>query len=224
MAYLFVSGHYPAINQTNVPRNPVIKVYLNTEILTSSVNYRVISVHDQLYSTIPGTASWDYSNKGTASGRANILTFTPEILLDTNKEYSVYVHKEPDSVISKWNDQLQDTYKFSFVTGSGTTEYSQPTVLEQLYIDLEHAINIGNYAEAAKIQALIDQNESGSLSGSLPKPEVVVELNVDSTYPTNEQANVTGLKFVEINFNDVVASSGIAFSDYITVIPRNVLE
>lgn len=221
---LYVSGHYPPINGVNVPRNATIKVTFNTAFVTSSVNYRVISVHDQLYNSVPGTVSWDYTNQGTPSGICNILTFTPTILLDTNKEYSVYVHKEPDSVINRWNDQVQDTYKFSFITGSGTVQHTTPTSLEQLYIDRQHAIDIGDYEEAARIQNLIDQYEAGSLSGTIPVPQVVVDLNTVSTYPINEQANVEGLRFVKIDFNGAVFNSGISMSDYISLSYRNVLE
>ena len=222
---LYVSGHYPAINQQNVPRNPTIKVTFDQELVTSSINYRVISVHDSLYATIPGTAGWDYSNRGTTSGIANILTFTPTVLLDSNKKYTVYVHKEPDSVISKWNDSVADTYKFTFYTGEGTVEVDEPTVIEQLYIDLQKALDEENYSEAAKIQELIDQYESGTIpSGEVPEEEVVEVLNVTSTYPINEQSNVKNLKFIEVEFNDVLNSSGIALGDYISVAYKNVLQ
>ncbi len=221
---LYVSGHYPTINGRDIPRNPVIKIYFNQELFTSSVDYRVISVHDALYNTIPGDVSWDYTQAGTPSGIASVLTYTPSILLDINKKYSVYVHKEPDSVISKYDEGLLDTYRFSFITGSGTVLNEDPTVLEQLYIDLQHAIDIGDYEEAARIQDLIDQYEGGSLSGELPVEEVVEELSVVSTYPTNEQANVTGLKFIEINFNDTLEASGVALGEYISVVSKNVLE
>jgi len=221
---LYVSGHFPTINQQGVTRNPVVKVYFNKELHTSSVNYRTISMHDELYSTVPGTASWDYTQKGTPSGIANILTFTPSIYLASETEYSVYIAKQPDSVISLDDEQLTDFYKFSFVTGSGTTEYTDPSVTEQLEIDLQHAIDEENYTEAAGIQDLIDQYDAGSLSGSLPEAEVVDPLNVNSTYPINEQTNVSDMAFIEIEFNDTLASSGVAVGDYITVTKQNVLD
>tara|TARA_Y100000310_G_scaffold339988_1_gene434374 strand:+ start:792 stop:1490 length:699 start_codon:yes stop_codon:yes gene_type:complete len=232
MGLLFVSGHYPAISEHNVPRNPIIQVIFNEELVTSSIDYRVISLHDRLYSTIPGNPGIEYTNQGTTSGIANILTFTPSILLDANTRYNVYVNKKPDSVLSVTDEQLDDSYKFSFYTGSGTLEVTDPTPYEQLCIDIEHAIDIGDYEEAARLQAIKDgATESGVLPApvvpsGVPPVEKVEELQVVSTYPTNEQPNVSlsNLKFVEIKFNDVPVTSGISLDDYISIAYKGVLE
>ena len=79
MSGFLITNHYPAINETDVPRNPVIKVYFNRELNISSITYRSISIHDSLYATVPGDVEYDYSDGGTSSGVANILTFTPSI-------------------------------------------------------------------------------------------------------------------------------------------------
>jgi hypothetical protein len=221
---LYVSGHYPNINQRFVPRNPTIRVYFNNELSTSSIDYRVISVHDRMYATVPGTVSWDYTSRGTQSGIASILTFTPTVMLDSETRYNVYVHKQPDSVISMWNEQLVDTYKFTFYTGSGTIASAVPTAIEQLEIDKQHAIDIGNYTEAQRIQDLIDQYTAGTLSGTIPEPTVISSLILNSTYPTNEQPNVTDLRFIELRFNDTIYASGVAIKDYVDVAYHSVLQ
>lgn len=221
---LYVSGHWPAINQRDIPRNPTVKVYFNTEFVTSSVDYRVISMHDRMYATVPGTVSWDYSTRGTPSGYPDILTFTPSIMLNSETRYNVYVHKQPDSVISKWNEQLNDTYKFTFYTGSGTIASMVPTALEQLIIDRQTALDQGNYTEAQRIQDLIDQYNAGSLSGTIPVPTQISGLMLLSTYPTNEQPNMDGLRFIQLRFNDVIYASGVAIKDYIDVTYTPVLR
>jgi len=232
MANFYVSGHYPNINQEAIPRNPEIRVIFNKALRTSSIDYRTISVHDDLYTTIPGTEGWDYTSRGTSSGMANILTFTPSILLASNTRYTVYVHRKPDSVISMYDDQLDDSYTFSFITGSGSIEGQHLTREEQLELDLQRAIDLEDWELAAQIQALLDSvDESGVLptepviSGQ-PVPEVIEDLALTSSYPTNGQGNVslTNLKFIKLGFNDVIYSSGIAFERYISVVKRNVLS
>lgn len=230
---LYVSGHYPAINEYNVPRNPTINITFNEEIIKSSINYRTISLHDKLYNTIPGDADIDYTNKGTSSGIGNILTFTPSILLNSQQEYSVFVHKKADSVLSVTNSQLFDTYDFSFTTGSGIVSDTTPTTRDQLLIDLQHAIDTENYYEAGRIQDILNGNPgSGEIiypvvDSGIPIPDIIEELNIISTYPTNSQSNVTlsgDLKFIELTFNDVVNVSGLAMSTYISLTYKDVGE
>jgi len=227
MSDFYITTHYPAINAKNIPRNVEIKVYFTKEITESSVDYRTISIHDKLYATAPGAVGLDYSDAGTSSGIPDILTFTPSILLDSYTTYSVFVHKSANSVVSVDGDNLSDTYKFSFTTGSGTIENVSPSTLEQLEIDLQHAIDIEDYATANEIQALIDSYVSGVLpSGDIPAPDTISYLDVYSTYPINEQANVSmnDLNFIKVQFNDVPAVSGVAIGDYIDVIYKPVLE
>ncbi len=232
MANFYISGHYPAINQEVIPRNPEIRVIFNKALRTSSIDYRTISVHDELYTTIPGTTGWDYTSRGTPSGITNILTFTPSIMLASNTRYKVYVHRKPDSVLSVEDDQLDISYTFSFITGSGSTEGQNLSREEQLELDLQRAIDLEDWTLAAEIQALLDGvDESGVLpvdpviSGQ-PVPEVITYLELTSTYPINGQGNVTlsDLKFIKLGFNDIVYTSGVALERYISVIKRNVLS
>jgi hypothetical protein len=227
MSDFFIHTHYPSINEKAIPRNVEIKIYLSKEINTQSIDYRTISVHDSLYATVPGTVAWDYSDAGSPSGQSDILTFAPTILLDSYKRYSVYVHKSPNSVVSTDGDELNDTFKFYFTTGSGTIDNLEPTTLEQLEIDLQHALDIEDYALAESIQSLIDTYVSGVIpSGEVTAPSVYTYLDVDSTYPANEQANATlsELRFIQINFNDVPNVSGVAVGDYIDLTCKDVLE
>jgi len=227
MSDFYIRSHYPAINETNIPRNAEIKIYLTKEIKSSSLDYRTISVHDSLYASVPGTIDLDYSDRGTSSGIADVLTFTPSILLESYNTYSVFIHKSPNSIISVDGDSLIDTYKFQFITGSGTIENLAPSTLEQLAIDLQHAIDIENYTLAAELQSYIDSYASGVLpSGDVTAPDTLDYLNIESIYPSNEKANVnlSKLPFIQIQFNDVPNVSGVAIGDYIDVVYKEVLE
>ena len=227
MSGFLITNHYPAINETDVPRNPVIKVYFNRELNISSITYRSISIHDSLYATVPGDVEYDYSDGGTSSGVANILTFTPSILLDANLKYRVFIHKTPDCVLSTNDDPLLDTYKYSFYTGSGTIDITEPTALQQLEIDLQHAIDLEDWDQASEIQGLIDNYASGVIpSGAVEPPEVITSLSVVNTYPSNRDGNISlgDLNFVKIAFNDVPAVSGVAIGDYISLTHKSVIS
>jgi len=227
MSSFLITNHYPDINQLSIPRNPVIKVYFNREINISSITYRTISLHDSLYATIPGDVGYDYSDGGTTSGIADILTFTPSVLLNSNSKYRVYVHKTPDGVISSDNDPLVDTYRFSFFTGSGTVDISEPTELERLEIDLEHALDLEDYELAAEIKNLINDVASGVIpSGLVDPPEVIGALEVTTTSPEDREGNVllSSLRFIKISFNDAPAASGVAMGDYIDVSHKSVIS
>lgn len=232
MANFYISGHYPSINQEGVPRDPIIRVIFNKALRTSSINYRTISVHDDLYSTIPGTAGYGYTNAGTSSGIANILTYTPSMILATNTRYTVYVHQSPNSVLSTTDDQLVDSYRFSFTTGSGDITGIPLTRLQQLQLDLERAVALEDWALAAAIQAIIDSVDASGvipedpiISGQ-PVPNVITNLNIESHYPISNGGNVSldNLKFIKLTFNDIVYSSGVAIDRYISVSKRNVLS
>ncbi len=226
MSGFLIYDHYPSINEQEIPRNPTVKVYFNQEISLSSIDYQVISIHDNLYTTIPGTVSHDYTEEGTPSGIANVLTITPTILLNADSKYSVFVHKAPNSVISTNSDNLGDTYKFSFFTGSGTVAISEPTTLEQLAIDLQHAIDREDWSLADEIQILIDTYGSGVIpSGIVDAPTITEALAVTVTYPDDKAANVSlsDLKFIRIGLNDAPDISGTAMGDYIDLTYRGVL-
>lgn len=225
---LYVSGHYPVLNEQEVPRNITLKVFFNLEIQPESINYRVISLHDSMYASVPGNVGIDFTNKGTPEARSNVLTFTPTITLLPNRQYTLYVHKAPNSVVSKIsNDQLKETFRFSFRTGTELLSDIPLSPLDQLKLDLEQAIQQGNFELAAQIQELINQYESGEIPSDPDDPDdpvIIKDLKLINTYPTNEQANVIGLNYIKLEFNDAVQSSGIALGRYIQVDPKPVLE
>jgi len=228
---LYISGHYPTIGAKDIPRNPTIKIYFDTELNTSSINYKVLTVHDNLYATVAGNLSYEYTYGGTPSGIANILTFTPTTLLDTSKEYAVYVHNDPDSVEGINGETLADTLKFKFTTGINTVENTDPTTLEQLEMDLSAAVAQSNWLEAARIQLLIDNGgippeTVGSETAEESVTDGIFDLRVHTTYPTNAASNIAldKLPFIRLKFTDNVYASSIDMSDYIELTYKNVLE
>ena len=224
---LRVLRHTPEINATGVYRDQVVEIEFDQTLETSSVDYRVLSLHDPLYSTVPGEVGIAHTNAGTASGFVNKITFTPSVLLDSNVRYSVYVHKHPNSVTSINDDQLNDVYKFNFTTGSSTTEVGHaPSAYEQLLIDLQAAIDREDWEAAAEIQELLDIYGSGYIPSQTDPTISPDELTITSTYPQNEQPDVelVDLRHLRITFNDVPYASGIAFSDFVEVSYNNVLE
>ena len=228
---LYISGHYPQIGAVDVPRNPVIKIYFNNPSNVSSINYKVLTVHDNLYATVPGILSYQYTDAGTPSGVPNILTFTPDAPLEASKEYAVYIHNDPDSVEDIYGFTLSDTIKFKFVTGITTLENSDPTPLEQLQIDLETAVANENWLEAARLQVLIDNGgippeTGGSETAEDGIEDGILDIRIQSTTPSNGESNVplSKLPYYRIKFTDNVYISGIDMSDYISLSYKNVLE
>ena len=121
MAAILISGHYPSIFEQDVPRNPTIKIILDKAINTSTVKNNNIIVTDYLYEPVPGTVGWDYTNAGTPSGIANILTFTPDTFLDPETTYGVTLPTYPDSVMAVDGSYLDSKYSFKFSFSSGFT-------------------------------------------------------------------------------------------------------
>jgi len=223
-----VTGHYPAINEKDIPRNLTVQIYLDDVIDTTTVKYNNIVLVDNMYETVKGTVSFDYTNKGTPSGVATILTFTPETYLDPETTYSVFVNKYPDSVKSVNDKFLQDTYKFTFSTGIGVLDNTDPTIEEQWQLDLAAAIAREDWCEAARLQALIDGDD-----GSCGIPDILDQsgllhdyLLLTTTYPKNKDSDIPldKLRFIKLEFNDVMPASGIDYNSYISVVTKNVLE
>ncbi len=221
---LLVSGHYPVINQSGVARNEVIKIYFNDIINPASVKNTSLTVTDSLYNPVAGSVNYDYTDKFTSSGLLNVLTFTPNTYMDPSTTYYVYVNKYPDCVQSVNSGYIKDTYKYTFYTGIGTTGDEAPSYQEQLKLDLAAAVARQNWAEAARLQAIIDggtSSSSGVALGSTPSA-----LLLSSHYPTNMQSDIPmkKLRFIKLEFNDAMPSSGIEYSRYISVVEKNVLE
>jgi len=224
---LLVSGHYPNINEKDVERNATVQIYLNDVIDTTSVKYNNIVLVDNLYNPVRGTVGFEYTNKGTPSGVATILTFTPESYLDPETSYSVYVNKYPDSVKSINAGFIQDTYIYTFSTGIGTLDNTDPTYEEQLQLDLAAAIAREDWCEAARIQAILDGDDAScSIPIVVPETDIPDYLILSDTYPRHQDSDIpmANLRFIKLEFNDIMPASGIDYNSYISVITKNVLE
>jgi len=225
MAAILISGHYPSIQEQDIPRNPTIKIYLNKAINTSSVKKNNIIVTDYLYNPVAGTVGWDYINAGTPSGIPTILTFTPDSYLDPETTYTVTLPDYPDSVMAVDGSYIQQTYSYRFYTGTATTTNSTPTIIERWEMDLAAAVARQDYAEAARLQALINGTASGTIelpdTATVPSGLILLE-----TYPVHQQSNIpfSELPFFKLSFNDTMPASGIDYNAYINVITKNVLE
>ena len=235
MANLRVTSHYPAINELDVPRNATIEIYFDKELRSTSIDYRVISVNDEDYVSVPGQVGTAYTNGGTISGMRNVLTFTPSVVLPPNNRYSVYVYKDADSPQATDGSFLDDVYRFNFTTGVGVITISgvsdQTDDTERLTILLNDAIASEDWPTA---QTLLNQialvEQSGYIS---PTPDIsddppaeilpVTEFAVTSTFPQHQQPNNKDLKYIRIDFNDVPTTSGIDMRDFVSVSYENVL-
>jgi len=236
MSTLRILSHTPLINQINVPRNPVIKVTFDRDLNKDSADYRVISVNDTDYVSVPGTINFEYVNSGTPSGIRSILTYTPAVLLTPQQKYNVFLYKTPDSILGEDGSFLTSDYMFSFTTGIeliDTNNVTYPTDdIDRLKLLLDNALSSGNYDDAASIIEDIRLIEAGGSlvpSGTLDvyvPPTSIGKLSIESTYPINGQSNVKldKLKFIKLSFNDVPQLSGIDPSSYVEVSYKNVLE
>ena len=227
MYNILVSGHYPPINGQNIARDVTIEIFLNKQIDTSSVKSNNIIVTDYLYRPVQGEVNWKFSNAGTPSGVANILTFRPFTYLDPETTYIVTIPKYPDSVRATDDSWIQESYSYRFFTGINSGTNNDPTYLEQLEMDLSQAIANEDWCLAATIQAKIDGLSyvcGFPISGLIPNlPDY---LQVVSTHPQNLDSNIplTELPFIKLTFNDIMPASGIDYSYYINVSSKNVLE
>jgi len=227
MYNILVSGHYPQINGQNIFRDVTIKIVLDKVIDTKSVKNNNIIVTDYLYNPIKGVVGWEYTNAGTPSGIANILTFKPETYLDPETTYIVTLPKYPNSVRANDDSYLQESYSYKFYTGIGIQDNDAPTYLEQLEIDLAQAISNEDWCLAATIQAKIDgSTEACGIIISGITPDLPEFLQVNYNYPKDTESNISleKLQFIKLTFNDIMPSSGIDYSYYINVTSKNVLE
>lgn len=223
---ILISGHYPSINEKDIARDAIIKIFLDKEIDTTSIKQNNVIVTDYLYNPVKGFIGWEYTNHGTPSGIANILTFTPDSYLDPETTYIVTIPKYPDSIRSLDNSFIQQTHTFRFQTGIKNNNNSNPTFYERLLMDLEAAISRNDWAEAARIQAILNgltPESSGIIDIILPEHLVLEEHN-----PVDMESDIDieyKLRFIKLTFNDeMLPISGIDYSSFINVTTKNVLE
>ena len=231
MYELLISGHYPTINEKDVARDVTIKIFLNNEIYTPSIKSNNLIVTDYLYQPVKGLVTWAYTDPGTPSGIANILTFTPNTYLDPNTTYIVNVPKYPDSVRAVDDSYIQQTYSFRFYTGIHTTTNGDPTYYEQLVMDLEAAIARGDWCEAARIQSILNGSStycgipvSGYNSGVII-PDYLMLINSNPANTNTDLDIEYKLRFIKLTFNDeMIPTSGFDYASFINVTTKNVLE
>lgn len=109
-----VIDHYPGINFENVARNTKVKITFNKPIIKESVqSYNFSIVNSDTFDPIPGTFSFEYSS----TGYTVTVVFNPSNNMLPNARYEVYVHSKPNSILAQDNDQLQNSYSWSFSTG-----------------------------------------------------------------------------------------------------------
>jgi len=238
MSKLLVYDHYPQINQKDIPINPEIKVYFDKEIDQSSITSRTVSLNDKNYVPVDGALGYSWTNEGTPSGILNILTFKPDINLVANAKYTFYVHKQPSSVIAADSTVVEETYKFTFYTGSTLVEDSDISYIDQLYLDLQKAIDEENWLEAARIQALIDEYEANGGSGIIPEVPDLPGLSQQYMQVVTQEpaAGSTNQKYkhIKLTFNDELLPTGnytsgvytgqYDMSDFMSLSYKHVLE
>lgn len=204
MAFSVIS-HTPAINATGVYRNDSIKVTFNKRLNINTIDYTTFSVNDHdTFSSVPGGYSVDLDN----SGNAYTAVFIPATIMSPNRKYDVYVYGSPDSILSLDNDSLDNTYSFSFVTGTGVWETPGVSGLPAS----------GYGSPAAPI-----------FSGTYQPDDDITEFAVISTFPkhqepnVNRNINVATPSGIQISFNSYIGSSLSELSGYITIREEAVL-
>lgn len=194
---LRVISHSPTINEIDVAINQQVKITFNEGVIPSSVDYTTFSVNDAgTYTSVPGTIGIEYND----SGIADTIVFTPRFTMSRNNKYSVYVYGKPDSVIGADEYQLDDTYAYSFITGTGLVYYTDaPGIASGELADYADALNTVTYSTGV--------------------------LSILSTDPQHLEPNVeTQLGVITIQFNGDITSSTSEISDLLTIYESPVLE
>jgi hypothetical protein len=203
---LRVVNHYPAINAIDVPRNIYIKIEFNSGIIPTSLDYTHVSVNDSFsYASVPGSLGVEYN----VSGVPTIVKFQPSINLTASTKYKVYVFGKPNSVLSKTNEQLDNTYLWEFTTGTTVLEGQMPT-----------GIPSGELPTSGTIEEVPE-----SILGDATLDDLVASgFRVISTNPTNMSANnATNLSGISIYFNTNITSSIAQLSGLVSMTVTDVL-
>lgn len=204
MAFSVIS-HTPSINATGVYRNDSIKVTFNKRLNVNTIDYTTFSVNDHdTFSSVPGGYSVELDN----SGNAFTAVFIPETVMSSNRRYDVYIYGSPDSILSLDNDSLDDTYSFSFVTGTGVWEEAGVSGLPA-----------SGYGVPS----------SPVFSGIYQPDDDITSFAVVSTDPKHQEPNVSRKiassdpSGILISFNTYISSSLSEISGYITIKEEAVL-
>lgn len=202
---LRVISHTPLINATGVYLNDSIKVTFNKRINVNTIDYQTFSVNDhESFTSIPGGYSVDLDE----SGNAITAVFIPTILMTPNRKYDVFIYGTPDSILTPDNEELEDTYSFTFTTGTGIWAEAG-----------ESGLPASGYGTS----------ELPEFSGTYEPDDDVTAFSVISNDPKHQEPNVnrnmsaSSPSGILISFNSYIASSLSQISGHITITEEDVL-
>lgn len=202
---LRIVSHIPTINATGVYLNDSIKVTFDKRINVNTIDYTTFSVNDHdTFTSVPG----GYSVELDSSGNAYTVVFIPNILMTPNRKYDAYLYGSPDSILSINNDSLDDTYSFTFTTGTGIWAEAG-----------ESGLPASGYGSSS----------SPVFSGTYQPDEDITSFSVISTDPKHQEPNVSrnisgfAPSGILVSFNSYIASSVSEVSGLITIQEEDVL-
>lgn len=115
-----IISHNPTINQTGVFRNETIQIYFDNPIIASSITWETISLNNSnTFTSVPCDIGPIWISGVNLSGVTSGVYLKPQLSLNSNTQYSVYVYKTPNSILALNNSSVDTTYSFNFVTGTG---------------------------------------------------------------------------------------------------------
>lgn len=115
-----VISHIPTINQTNVFRNETIQVYFDSPIIASSITWETISLNNtNSFTSVPCDMGPIWISGINLSGVTSGVYLKPQLNLNSNTQYSVYIYGNPNSILSTSGSYLDNTHSFNFITGTG---------------------------------------------------------------------------------------------------------
>lgn len=195
---LKVISHIPTINQSGVWRNEPIKIYFDRPIDPTTIRWDTLNLNDSYsFSTVVGNLEPIWASGINLSGVTSGLMFTPSTVLLPLTEYSVYVFAKPNSVIAKDKSEIDSTYTFSFVTGTG-------------YYDA-----LGHAGVPSGVTEDIDIELSGILDS---EEDAFTTFAVYSTTPKNQEPNLAlTLSEIKVIFNGNISTPVETLSGYISI-------
>lgn len=200
--YLRVVDHTPDINATGVFRNETIHIIFDKAIQPNTVTWETVSIHDErTFSTVVGTlgAVWE-------SGIVKEITFDPQIPYVANSKYNVYVFGEPQSVLGLHDQAIENTYSWSFTTGTGLYTISGSGGLPSGTIPITGVVPI-----VSGIPSSVEDSISS--------------FTIYSTSPQNQQPNIdVSLSGIQIIFTGEIETSLSDMSGYVNVQETSVLQ